>query len=101
MRERRNGRRRTVDMPVTKQYGDGERDTFVSDLSPSGVKLRRFTVPSSEQAVCNLELHLAPGSISTVLAARRVWQDDDYEAFEFVSPSFAQQMFLERMVGNM
>lgn len=100
MKERRNGDRKPLDMPVTKQLKEDDRDCFVSDISPSGIKLRRDDYRRFEQALCNMELHLVPGAITTVLAARRVWQDDDFEAFEFVSPSFAQQAMLERLVGN-
>ena len=99
MSERRNGSRRLFDMPVTKLSGELERDCWVSDISPTGVRLRRFDEPIRDR-VCNLELHLVPGALSTVLAARRVWHDDDYEAFEFVDPSFAQQAILERLFDN-
>ncbi len=100
MVERRNGARKPFDMPVTKQLGDDSRDCFISDLSPTGIKIRRHDYRRYEQPVCNMELHLVPGSITTVVAARRVWQDDDHEAFEFVTPTFAQQAMLEQMLGN-
>lgn len=89
-----------MEMPVTKQMDDNERDCFISDLSPSGVKIWRQDRGRHEQPLCNLELHLVPGSMSTVITARRVWQDEDFEAFEFIAPSFAQQALLERMLDN-
>ena len=89
-----------MDMPVTKQIDDDERDCFMSDLSPSGVKICRGHMGGNEQPLCNLELHLVPGSMSTVLTARLVWHDEDFEAFEFIAPSFAQQALLERMLDN-
>ncbi len=89
-----------MEMPVTRQVGNDERVYFVSDLSPSGVKIRRQGMGGQEQSLCNLELHLVPGAMSTVLTARRVWHDEDFEAFEFISPSFAQQALLERMLDN-
>jgi len=89
-----------MEMPVTRQVGNDERVYFVSDLSPSGVKIRRQGMCGQEQPLCNLELHLVPGAMSTVLTARRVWHDEDFEAFEFISPSFAQQALLERMLDN-
>ena len=89
-----------MEMPVTRQVGNDERVYFVSDLSPSGVKIRRQGMGGQEQPLCNLELHLVPGAMSTVLTARRVWHDEDFEAFEFISPSFAQQALLERMLDN-
>ncbi len=100
MVNRRNSSRRMMEMPVTKQMGDDERVYFVSDLSPSGVKIRRQGMGGYGQPLCNLELHLVPGAMSTVLTARRVWHDEDFEAFEFVAPSYAQQALLERMLDN-
>jgi hypothetical protein len=90
-----------MDMPVTKQAGDRSTYCWVSDLSPSGVKLLRTSRGIDERELCKLELHLVPGAVTTVLAARRVWRDEDFEAYEFIDPSFSQQVFLERMVGNL
>jgi hypothetical protein len=100
MVDRRNGDRKRFDMPVTKQMGDESRDCLIGDLSPSGIRLRRLGLGEEEQPLCDLELHLVPGSISTVVAARKVWQNDEFEAYQFVSPTFAQQAVLERMLGN-
>lgn len=100
MSDRRNGARKPLQLPVTKQLGDDSRDCFVSDISPTGIRIKRHDYRRYEQPLCNMELHLVPGAITTVMTARRVWQDDDFEAFEFVGPSFAQQAMLERMLGN-
>lgn len=100
MVERRNGSRKRIDIPVTKQLGDADLLCRIRDISPTGVRLVRRPGASPGQAVLNLELHLVPGSITTVISARRVWSTDDFEAFEFVSPSFAQQAIIERMLGN-
>jgi len=88
-----------VDLPVTKQSGELTLDAWASDISPTGVRLRRFRDGNDWSAI-DLELHLVPGSISTVVHARRVWQDEDYEAFVFDGASFAQQALLERMFDN-
>ena len=98
--DRRNGPRRMMDMPITKQMGDSEKDAWTADVSPTGIKIRKHGAPAPTQRLCNLELHLVPGAITTVIAARRVWTNNDYEAYEFVDPSFAQQIMLERMVGT-
>jgi hypothetical protein len=100
MSNRRSAKRRTVDLPVTKQMGEESREGFAADLSPTGARLRRLLDREPSQGLLNLELHVVPGSLSTVVAARRVWFDDDFEGFEFISPSFSQQALLERICGN-
>lgn len=97
---RRNGDRKAAGMPIYKIVGDKSIPCRMDDLSPSGVRLARLPGSPSDDRMCNLELHLVPNRITTVLTARRVWQDDDHEAFEFVLPSFAQQALLERMLDN-
>lgn len=99
--ERRRSARRKVDLQVTRQSGIEENDCNVDDVSPTGMKLKRArgTLPSTP--ICNLELHLVPGAITTVLAGKRIWTTDEYEGFEFVSPSFSQQMIIERIAGNL
>jgi hypothetical protein len=99
--ERRNGNRRKIELPVTRQTLDRDLNSWTYDVSPTGVKLRKLGLPSSEESICNIEVHLVPGAITTVIAARRVWQNDSFEAFEFISPSYAQQMIMEKMAGNL
>ena len=96
MSERRNACRKMIDLPVTKQAREVSTDAWASDISPTGVRLRRFR-DENDWSVIDLELHLVPGAISTVIRARRVWKDDDFEAFAFQNASFAQQAMLERM----
>jgi hypothetical protein len=88
-----------VDLPVTKQSGDSSVDCWASDISPSGIRLRRFR-DGSDGSVIDLELHLVPGALSTVIQGRRVWRDEDSEAFAFQNASFAQQALLERLFEN-
>ena len=99
--ERRRAARRKVDLQVTRQSGIEENHCDVDDVSATGLKLKREkgTLPSTP--ICNLELHLVPGAITTVLAGKRIWTTKDYEGFEFVSPSFSQQMIIERISGNL
>jgi hypothetical protein len=99
MSERRNANRKTIDLPVTKQAGDLSMDAWASDISPTGVRLRRFR-DQADWSVIDLELHLVPGAISTVIQARRVWKDEDFEAFAFENATFSQQAILERMFEN-
>ena len=100
-KERRRAPRRKIDLQVTRQSGIEEDQCTVDDVSPTGIKIRKEhgTLPSTP--ICNLELHLVPGAITTVLAGKRVWSTDEYEGFEFVSPSFSQQMIIERISGNL
>ncbi len=100
-KNRRHAIRKHIAMPVSKIMENDDICCWVSDIGPGGVKLVRQCASSSSQTVCNLELHLVPGSIYTVVTGRRVWQDDDFEAYEFIAPSFAQQMMIEKMVGNL
>jgi hypothetical protein len=100
MYDRRNCGRHVVDMPVTKVAGPVTREGFASDISPTGVRLRRLLARAPTDKQVSIELHVVPGAMSTVVTARRIWFDDDYEGFEFVDPSFAQQAMLERVCGN-
>ena len=100
MNDRRNGDRKAADMPIYKLLGDTSICCRMDDISPTGVRLTRCGEAPGEDRVCNLELHLVPNRLTTVFTGRRVWQDDEHEAFEFVSPSFAQQALLERLLDN-
>jgi len=99
-RERRNGDRKSADMPIYEIVGEKSVRCRMDDISPTGVRLGRRLMPGAGGRTCSLELHLVPDRITTVLEARRVWQDGEHEAFEFVSPSFAQQALLERLLDN-
>jgi hypothetical protein len=100
-KDRRNGDRKPTDMPIFKLVGGASVSCRIDDLSPTGVRLARGGEPSpDDDRLCNLELHLVPNRITTVLTGRRVWRDAAHEAFEFVCPSFAQQAVLERLLDN-
>jgi len=98
--DRRNGDRKAAGMPIYKIIGDRSIRCDMDDLSPTGVRIARDPGASHDDRVCSLELHLVPDRLTTVLTGRRVWQDACHEAFEFISPSFAQQALLERMLDN-
>jgi hypothetical protein len=99
-RDRRNGDRKSADMPIYMLIGDSTICCRMDDLSPSGVRVARCRAAPVDGLTHNLELHLVPNKLTTVLTGRRVWHDDAHEAFEFVSPSFAQQALLERLLEN-
>lgn len=99
--ERRRWTRRKIDMQVTRQSGVEDEFCKTDDVSPTGIKIKKDVNAQPSTPICNLELHLVPGAITTVIAGKCVWQTDEYEAFEFVSPSFSQQMIIERICGNL
>ncbi|MBN2802094.1 MAG: PilZ domain-containing protein [Deltaproteobacteria bacterium] len=99
--ERRRERRLKVDLKVTRQSGIDDLACLAENISATGIKIRKRAESLPSTSICNLELHLVPGSISTVVAGRCVWQNSDYESFEFISPSFSQQVIIERLTGNL
>ena len=99
--DRRYSRRRKLDLKVIKQSGIEERSCYTDDVSPTGIKLRKKQGQLPSTPICNLEIHLVPEAITTVIASRCVWESEEYEGFEFVSPSFSQQMIIERLAGNL
>lgn len=99
--ERRRSNRRKVELQVTRQSGIQDNCCDVDDVSPTGIKIRKEHGSLPSTPICNLELHLVPGAVTTVIAGKCVWSTDEYEGFEFVSPSFSQQMIIERLSGNL
>jgi hypothetical protein len=98
VRERRTFDRKPADMPIYKMVGNTAVWCRMDDLSPTGVRLSRGGSASGRDDVCNLELHLVPNKLTTVLTGRLVWRDDEHEAFEFVAPSFSQQAILGKIL---
>ena len=100
MNERRRANRRTIDMTVSKHV-DGE--TYfcrACEISPTGIRLERLFNPDPGERPIRIELPLVEGGLTTVLSARKVWRRGEHEAFEFMSPSYAQQSILEQLFGN-
>jgi hypothetical protein len=75
-------------------------DCQACEISPTGIRVVRGGEPLRGSDLVQIEVPLVPGGITTVFTARRVWHRGGYEAFEFVSPTFAQQAVLERRLGN-
>jgi hypothetical protein len=99
--DRRYTKRIKIDLKVTRQSGFDDLPCSTENVSPTGIRIRKSKTALPATPVCNLELHLVPGSISTVIAGKRVWTSDEYEGFEFISPSFSQQMIIERLSGTL
>ena len=100
MIEQRRAKRQNVDMGV-KKVVDGESYACrACEISPTGIRLERLFDHSPEDQFIEIQLPLVDGQLTTQVNARRVWRKSGFEAFEFVSPSFAQQAMLERLFGN-
>lgn len=101
MTDRRRAERMAVELRVTKHVGQAAVMGSACEISPSGIRLRRGENGACEVAAdISIELPLVDGKITTCIPSRRVWVDDAYEAFAFTGASFAQQVMLERMFGN-
>ena len=100
MNERRRAERVEVEMLVTKDTGGECHLCQALDLSPSGIRLERTIAVDEAGDVVNIEIPLVAGGLTTLIAAREVWRNPTSAAYEFVSPSFAQQAILEKLFGN-
>jgi hypothetical protein len=100
MHDRRRAERKMVDLTVSKLVDGNTYFCRACEISPSGIRIERIFNPDQGDQLINIELPLVDGGLTTVLSARKVWRGHGYEAFEFVSPSFAQQAILERVFGN-
>ncbi|MDD5309956.1 MAG: PilZ domain-containing protein [Deltaproteobacteria bacterium] len=100
MVERRKARRIPVDFDVTETVNGVPHDCQACEISPTGIRMVRRSESARGADLVQIEIPLVPGGITTVFTARRVWQRGGHEAFEFVSPTFAQQAVLERRLGN-
>ena len=100
MNDRRRAGRMAVDMAVWKHFEGETRSCRACEISPTGIRLKwDFDTDSGEQTI-NIEVSLVEGGLTTAVPARRVWCKNEFEAFQFVDPSFAQQAILERVFGN-
>ncbi len=100
MIEQRRAKRRNVDMDVNKVVDGEDYACRACEISPTGIRLERLFDEEGGESFVEIRLPLVDGKLTTQVNARRVWQRPGYEAFEFVSPSFAQQAMLERVFGN-
>jgi hypothetical protein len=100
MINKRRAERRIVDMGVRKLIRGEAFVCRACDLSPNGIRLEQLLGQSPAEEVVEIEVPLVEGQLTTQVTARPVWQKGGFEAFEFVSTSFAQQAMLERLFGN-
>ncbi|MCP4604982.1 MAG: PilZ domain-containing protein [Proteobacteria bacterium] len=100
MIERRKANRKVVDLEVRKHSGSDTYYCRACEISPTGIRLKRIFDIGMSGSVVDIEVPLVEGGLTTAVSARRIWRKGGYEAFEFVDPSFAQQIMLERLFGN-
>jgi hypothetical protein len=100
MIERRKAGRMQVDLTVRKHTNGSAYVCRACEISPTGIRLKRIFDTDSGGGLVDIEVPLVEGKLTTAITARRVWQRSGFEAFEFISPSFAQQAMLERLFGN-
>ena len=97
MINKRQAERREVDLGVT-MYVNGEPfPCRACEISHSGIRLALSSREASRHAEVEVAVPLVEGKLYTQVTARQVWSDAAFEAFEFIAPSSAQQIMLERL----
>lgn len=101
MSDRRRAERMHVNMRITMHMGPQATPGRACEISPSGIRLQRpeSTISDTLDDI-SIELPLVEGKLTTCIPSRRVWTDESYEAYAFTGASFAQQVMLERLFGN-
>ena len=100
MTNKRRAERTAVDMGVTKYIGGEALTCRACEISATGIRLAQAFDDTSVDQVIEIEVPLVEGKLNTQVSARRVWQDDDFQAYEFIEPTHAQQVMLERVYRN-
>lgn len=90
----------TVDLGVTKYIGGEAQTCRASEISSTGIRLTQCLENTPLDQIVEIELPLVEGKLHTQVSAKRVRRSDNYEAFEFIAPSRAQQIMLERVYCN-
>ena len=97
---KRRAERTAVNMGVTKYIGGEALTCRACEISATGIRLAQSFDDTPVDQVIEIEVPLVEGKLNTQVSARRVWQDDDYQAYEFIEPTRAQQVMLERVYRN-
>jgi hypothetical protein len=100
MINKRRAERISVDLGVTTYIGGEAHTCRACEISATGIRLSHIFDDAPNNQIVEIELPLVQGKLHTQVSARRVWHDDDFDAYEFISPSFAQRTMLERVYGN-
>ena len=97
MLNKRRAERKVVDLGVTKYIGGEAQTCRACEISATGIRLTQVFDDAEVDQIVEIELPLVEGKLHTQVSARRVWQNESFEAYEFISPSVAQQTMLERV----
>lgn len=97
MLNKRRAERMAVDLGVTKYIGGEAQTCRACEISSTGIRLAQAFDDAPSDQIVEIELPLVEGKLHTQVSARRVWRNEDFEAYEFISPSVAQQTMLERV----
>ena len=100
MINKRRAERRAVDLGIRKIVDGEPFSCRACEISPTGIRLSLNDNENTIACLVELELPLVEGQLNTQITARRVWCNTDFEAFEFVGATFAQQAILERVFCN-
>ena len=100
MLNKRRAERMSVNLGVTKYIGGEAQTCRACEISATGIRLSHAFDDAPINQVVEIELPLVEGKLHTQVSARRVWKNDDFEAFEFVAPTLAQRTMLERIYRN-
>ena len=100
MMNKRRAERMIVDLGVTKYIGGEARTCRACEISATGIRLTQTFDDATGDPFVEIEVPLVEGKLHTQVSARRVWENDDFEAYEFVEPTRAQQIMLERVYAE-
>ena len=100
MRNKRRAERMAVDLGVTKYIGGEARTCRACEISATGIRLEQTFDNETGDTFVEIEVPLVEGKLHTQVSARRVWENDDFEAYEFIDASRAQQIMLERVYAE-
>ncbi len=100
MMNKRRAERISVDLGVTTYIGGEAHTCRACEISATGIRLANVFDDTTSNQLVEIEVPLVEGKLHTQVSARRVWHDNDFEAYEFISPSFAQRTMLERVYGT-
>ena len=100
MIDRRRTGRTLVDLTVRKLMGGHTYFCRACEISSKGIRLKSIFGGNQEESSVDIEVPLVEGKLITAVSAKRIWQKNGFEAFEFVGSSYAQRTILEKLFGD-
>ena len=100
MIDRRRTSRTSVDLTVRKLVDGHTYFCRACEISSKGIRLKSIFENNRDESPVDIEVPLVEGKLTTAVSARRIWQRDGYEAFEFVGSTYAQRTILEKLFGQ-